>query len=92
MRLVDLETRSYKGGTRDSNFLAKRIQEVFPNVICLTSSWRKNYKIVSANFRRTLGWIAMPIGNSNPFNLSFSRKKRHEHAWSRIYCGVMRRI
>jgi hypothetical protein len=29
MRLVDLETRSYKGGKTEGSFLAKRIQEVF---------------------------------------------------------------
>jgi len=35
MKLVDLETRSYKGGSREGsregNFLAKRIQDVQPN-------------------------------------------------------------
>jgi len=28
MKLVDLETRSFKGGPREGNFLAKRIRDV----------------------------------------------------------------
>lgn len=34
MKLVDLETRSYKGGNRESNSLSKRIQDVI--------AWPKN--------------------------------------------------
>jgi hypothetical protein len=33
MKLVDLETRSYKGDWGEGNFLAKRIQDVHPEYL-----------------------------------------------------------
>jgi hypothetical protein len=33
MKLVDLETRSYKGGPREGNSLSKRIQDVIHHQI-----------------------------------------------------------
>lgn len=50
MKLVDLETRSYKGGPGEGSFLVKRIQDVKSQYNLIDVSWRKNYKIASVNF------------------------------------------
>ena len=50
MKLVDLETRSYKGGSGENSFLAKRIQDVSSQHNVIDVSWRKNYKIANVSF------------------------------------------
>jgi myosin heavy chain 9/10/11/14 len=59
MRLVDLETRSHKGGAGEGSFLAKRIQEVLQLLFHIAhGSWRGNCKIVRKRFPSSLGLIA----------------------------------
>lgn len=59
MKLVDLETRSYKNGSGDGSFLAKRMQEVrfLPRYI-LISSWSESCKIENANSLKNRELIA----------------------------------
>jgi hypothetical protein len=59
MRLVDLETRSHKGGKVEGSFLAKRIQEVQPSNAMANDSSNENYKIESEKSRNNLGQIAL---------------------------------
>ena len=40
MKLIDLETRSYKGGAGEGSFLAKRIQDVHTVFGVTDVSWR----------------------------------------------------
>jgi len=42
MKLVDLETRSYKGGNRESNSLSKRIQDVRATYRHMTNTQLEN--------------------------------------------------
>jgi len=42
MKLVDLETRSYKGGNRESNSLSKRIQDVRATYRNMTNTQLEN--------------------------------------------------
>ena len=79
MKLVDLETRSYKGGSRDGNFLARRIQDVIlSRTIRLHFSWRRNYKNENENSLRNREWIETWTGNSNLSNPKLIKKKKRD--------------
>ena len=60
MKLVDLETRSYKSGSGEGNFLVKRIQEV-PSCLSIRAdcSWNGSSKIGKGNFPENLERIAI---------------------------------
>lgn len=92
MKIVDLETRSYKGGKGESNFLAKRIQDVHHLILRANSSWRKNCRNANANCPQNRSRTATSTEKFNLSNTKSSKKKKYEHDWNRISCEVMRRI
>lgn len=93
MKLVDLETRSFKGGRVEGNFLARRIQDVlFAGSPFLMISWRKSYKIVNENSPRRGKRIVISSEKSSLSSTKLYKKKKREHAWNRIYSGAMRRM
>ena len=95
MKLVDLETRTFKGDRLEGNFLARRIQDVHPPLSRRNfpdNSWRKNYKIVNKNSPKRDNRIVILSGRLNLSSTKLFKRKKREHAWNRIYSGVMRRM